>query len=113
MTFGPPEPDQANHTHDDNTFIFSGNPGTYRMHCSKYRNNMMFFLGLSSPREWVVWDTAVPVNGKWEVLDVEWLGHDDDGRFVIRGHEGQYVKWMVSGFISSRRDDATEFVLGK
>lgn len=71
------------------------------------------FLGANAPRDWVLWDTTVPVNVDREVLSVEWLGQDRDGKFRIRGQKGQYVKWVVSGFTSSGAEDATEFTLRK
>lgn len=37
---------------------------------------MTYFLGLSHHKEWVVWDSPVPVTGDWEVIDVVWK--DDD-----------------------------------
>lgn len=91
--------------------MFSGSPGRYRVHCAKYGNDMLYFLGQSAPREWVVWDTAVPANGEWEILDVERVGQDGDGKFKIRGHDGQYIKGAASGFTSSGEDGVTEFIL--
>lgn len=71
---------------------------------------MLYFLGDQEPREWVVWDTAVPMSGTWELMELEWL--DDGASFKIRGDAGQYVKWAVSGFIAtSLKSQATEFVL--
>lgn len=44
-------------------FMFSGEAGGYRMHSRMHNNKMLFMLGISHPREWVVWDTQVPTNG--------------------------------------------------
>lgn len=93
--------------------IFSGSPGKYRLHYV-HSGKTMAILGISAPKDWVLWDTSVPANDDREVLDVEWLGNDDDGNFKIRGHDGEYVKWAeweVSGFTSSGAEDATEFIL--
>lgn len=110
MRFEPLEQGQPKNP-PEASFIFSGSPGWYRLHCVGHGNNMMFFLGTKAPRQWVVWDTAVPTDGSWELLDVEWIGQDCDGVLKIRGHRGRYVKWAVSGFTSSEADGATEFIL--
>lgn len=91
------------------SFTFSGHPGAYRLHSDYHKNLMLFMLGQAHPREWVVWSIDVPTTGEWEVLDLEW---GDDGKVKIKGHEGQYVKWAVSGFVGTYdKAEATEFTL--
>ena len=72
---------------------------------------MCFFLGMFEPREWVVWDAPKRPDGSWEVVALEWIdGHDD--RFKIRGHDGQFVKWVVCGFAGTRDlNEASIFTL--
>lgn len=98
-------------------FIFSGrSPDELRLHSTMHNNFMCFFLGAPEPREWVVWHTAVPTHGEWEVMTLEWItkekGGKEEGLFKIRGHNGQYVKWVVQGFASTRDyHDASVFKL--
>lgn len=88
-------------------FMFSSNSG-YRMHSDMHGNKMMFMLGASHPREWVVWDSHVPTTGDWEVLEMVWNG----ARVKLKGHGGQYVKWNVANFVATYDEgDASEFVL--
>jgi len=88
-------------------FIFSGRvPDELRLHSTMHNNFMCFFLGAHEPREWVVWHTAVTTHGECEVLTLEWIPKEEGGKeevlFKIRGHNGQYVKWVVQGFASTR-----------
>lgn len=110
MTFKPPEPKKPQNP-PDSLFTFTGSRGAYRLRCAQHGNGMACFLGMNAPREWVVWDIANPFDSSLSLLDVEWLGEDRDGSFKIEGHNGQYVKWAVSGFTSSGADEATEFIL--
>ena len=83
------------------SFIFSGRaPNALRIHSREHCNNMCFFLGENEPREWVVWDMPTRPDGTWEVVALEWLD-GDEGHFKINGG-GQYVKWVVCGFASTR-----------
>lgn len=70
---------------------------------------MLFFLGLHEPREWVVWGVPVPANRDWEVVALTWTG---GARVKIRGHDGRFVRYVSTGFVSTRQEEeATEFVL--
>lgn len=86
--------------------------GSYRLHSGGHYNRMLYFLGRHAPREWVIWDAAVPVNGAWETVEIVWK--EDDTKFKIKGHDDQWVKWAVACFVStSKESEATEFILCK
>lgn len=94
------------------TFSFSGNPGAYRLHSGMHNNNTLFFLGVTSPAEWVVWHVVGKTTGTWETLELKWRGGGET--FTILGHGGQYVEWYEpKGVFRGTRDErkATEFVL--
>lgn len=94
------------------SFRFSSHKG-YRLHSNYHSNKMLFMLGISRPREWVVWDDdRVPAYGEWEVLEMIWAGE----RIKLKWHEGQYIKWDVEKpnriFVGTDHEsDATEFIL--
>eukprot|EP00752_Nemacystus_decipiens_P010455 g9314.t1 len=91
----------------DSKFIFSSSPA-YRLHSVKHDGRMLFFLGRTKPREWVVWQDHVPPNGSWEVVEMIW----DGAKVKLRGHHGQYVKWNGVNFVGTDDvTDATEFIL--
>lgn len=110
MTFAPPELEQPIDP-PASSFVFSGSPTRYRLHCARDGNNMMLFLGMIALEEWVLWGNADLIHRSHGLLDVEWVGQDGGGKFKIRGNDGKYVKWSVSGFVLSGADDATEFML--
>jgi len=90
-------------------FVFSNNNGRHRLHSVKHVNKMLFFLGLTKPREWVVWnDNRDADNGDWEVLEIIW----DGAKIKLKGHHGQYPRWNGQYFEATRNaTEATEFVL--
>ena len=87
-------------------------PDDLRIFSRVHHNNMCFFLGTTEPREWVVWDKPNRPDGSWERVALEWGidGHGD--RFKIRGHDGQFVKWVACGFAGTRDpNEASIFTL--
>lgn len=83
------------------------------MHSDLHNDKMLFMLGSginNEPREWVVWESDVPIDGDWEVLELMW--GSDGGKLRLKGHEGQHVKWNGGSFVATYNDmEATEFVL--
>lgn len=89
-------------------FTFSSSPEGHRLHSERHGGKMLFMLGTGHPREWVVWDSHVPTDGEWEVLEMIW----DGPKFKLKGHEGQHVKWNVACFVGTYDEgEATEFVV--
>lgn len=109
MTFAPPELEQLIDP-PASSFVFSSSPTRYRLHCAVDGSDMILFLGMIAPQEWVLWGNAELIHRSRGLLDVEWAGQDGDGNFKIRGNDAEYVKWAVSGFALSEADDATEFI---
>lgn len=114
LTFGE-EDQQA----PEASFSFSAGrtAGTHFLHSAAHGNNSLFFLGIFSPREWVVWDIP-DLKGDWEELELIWgvnNGRGGEKTFKIKGDGGQFVKWEEDGdggvFKSSGESTATNFAL--
>lgn len=89
-------------------WTFSGSPGSYRLHSGAHLNHMTYCLGSSHQKEWVVWDSPVPVTGDWEVIDVVWK---DDNTCKLK-HGDLWVRWAVACFVPTTDEvNATEFIL--